>query len=100
MKIASRLLAAIPPLMCAIFEKNLSKIVQYASIPALWIAFIAPVCLQYFSRRTCERFGTSPETPYSIAILSGPIGMIIILCFAVVCYVLMIGTLFDKNFVS
>jgi Transmembrane amino acid transporter protein len=93
-----RLAAAIPPILLALVERNLASIVKYSSIPSLWIAFIAPACLQYFSVRTCLRHKVQPATSFSIPFLSGRTGLVMVIVFTVLCYVFMVGELVNPEF--
>lgn len=94
----ARLLAAVPPVLCALVERDLSTIIRYASLPALWIGLVAPICMQYYSRRVAARHGVAADTPYSLGALSRGPGLVLTSIFAVVCYFFVIGGLADKHF--
>ncbi|KAL0486636.1 11 TM domain-containing transmembrane protein [Acrasis kona] len=65
-----RLLAAVPPLIGAIFVRDLSKLLSYAGLVGFIITFVIPPVLNVVSRRVCEkRFGCS-KTPYTIPIIT------------------------------
>jgi hypothetical protein len=66
-KIACRLIAAIPPFAAAIGLRTLGTIVSFAGMLGFFIAFIIPAGLQLRSRQLCrQKWGDKAvDTPYS-----------------------------------
>mmetsp|Transcript_6008 Transcript_6008/g.13238 ORF Transcript_6008/g.13238 Transcript_6008/m.13238 type:complete len:346 (-) Transcript_6008:24-1061(-) len=64
-KIFSRLVAALPPVIIPIAVHDLSKIVSYATIPGVMVGLVAPTLVQAYSVRLCRKAGVDPKTPYS-----------------------------------
>ncbi|OQR95609.1 transmembrane protein, partial [Thraustotheca clavata] len=54
-KLTGRLIAAIPPCIIALLVRDLSVTLQFSGIFGVYVAFIAPALLQYFSKQANER---------------------------------------------
>jgi len=57
-----RLLASVPPLVCAFYDPPLAEVFQLAGLGGIGVAFVAPVALEVSSRRAIRAFLGAPPS--------------------------------------
>lgn len=80
-RLLTRFMVAIPPIILGSFIKRLDLIIELAGTVGFFISFIVPGFLQIYSKKmTQQKFGYS-STPYSIPILSSSFLALIVIIF-------------------
>jgi len=96
-KFFTNLVAAIPPLIGALFVWNLATIINVSGLFAFFIVFITPALLYLFSRRKCAEVFGQWKTPYSLGPFSSPVFAVVILVVGTASLGLSIALLIDGN---
>ncbi len=88
-RIMFRLFASVPPILASLLFTDLSLTLQLSGVSGVYVAFIGPLLLQYFSAATVKRTLGTDHTVFS-SVISGPLPMVAVGLFSLVALVMII----------